>query len=86
MTVAVRERIWSVLSDWYTPDPDHSILMTWPQASLPGGQEIRVLGIPRQDVWHHDGVYVAKRNIDEKTLARLRDDEDNGLGPPPDAA
>ena len=86
MTVAVRERIWSVLADWYTPDPDHSILMTWPQPSLPGGQEIRVLGIPRQEVWRHDGVYVAKKDIDEETLARLRDGDGESLGTPPDAA
>ena len=86
MTVAVRERVWAVLSDWYTPDPEHSILMTWPKPSLPGGQEIRVLGIPQQDVWRHDGVYVARREIDEKTIARLRDGRGEELGPPPRAA
>ena len=86
MTVAVRERIWNLLTDWYTPDPEHSILMTWPQSSLPGGQEVRVLGIPQQDVWRHDGVYVARREVDEKTLARLRDDGGEDLGPSPDAA
>lgn len=86
MTVAVRERVWTVLSDWYKPDPEHSILMTWPKPSLPGGQEIRVLGIPQQDVWRHDGVYVARREIDEKTLADLRDGHGKDLGPSPGAA
>lgn len=86
MTVAVRERIWNVLTEWYRPDPDHAILMTWPQPALPGGQEVRVLGIPQQDVWRHDGVYVARREVDEKTLARLRDRDGEDLGPSPDAA
>ena len=86
MTAAVRERVWSVLSDWFTPDPEHAILMTWPRPSLPGGQEIRVLGAPRQDMWRHDGVYVARREIDEETIARLRAGNGEGVGPSPDAA
>jgi len=52
MTVAVRERIWNVLTEWYRPDPDHAILMTWPQPALPGGQEVRDPAAP-VDRRHH---------------------------------
>ena len=71
MTAGIRDRVWKVLSSWYMPQPDHSILMTWNDPSLPGGQEILTLGIPRQDLCYHDGVYLAWREIDEKTLEQL---------------
>lgn len=61
-------------------------MMTWPRSTLPGGQEIRVLGIPLYDMWRHNGVYVARREIDEETLARVRDGHGQELGPPSGAA
>lgn len=75
MTAGVRERIWSVLEAWYEPDdPERSILMTWPEPSLPGGQEVRTLGVPRHELCNHHGVYLARRELNEsirKRLARL---------------
>lgn len=65
MTAGVRERVWQVLASWYEPGPEAAILMTWPEPALPGGQEIRTLGLPRQDLCEHDGVYLARRAVAE---------------------
>lgn len=86
MVAGIRERVWSVLSDWYEPKPDHSVLMTWPDPDLPGGQEVRVLGAPRNDLWCHHGVYLARREIDEATIARLERDSSPRLGKRTDAS
>ena len=69
MTVRVRERVWKVLSGWFEPSPEHAILMTWPDTALRGGQAIQTLGVPRQDLWDADGVFLVRRSADEATLA-----------------
>jgi CRISPR-associated protein Cas2 len=72
MSAGVRERVWSVLESWYQPDePDRSVLMTWPERTLPGGQEIRTLGIPQHQLCSHYGVYLAKRAMNEPARKRL---------------
>ena len=86
MTAGIRERVWKVLSSWFSPEGEHSILMTWSDSSLPGGQEIRALGIPRQELLRHDGVYLARRDIDEGTMDRLERHGGTDVGPPPGAA
>ena len=72
MTAAVRDRVWGVLESWYEPgEPDRSILMTWPEPSLPGGQEIRALGVPQQELRDHYGVYLARRPLNAQIKKRL---------------
>jgi len=84
MSAGVRERVWSVLCDWYEPDPEHAILMTWKEPRAPGGQSIRSMGIPRQDLRSHQGVFLARRDLDETTLANLETgDVDADTGPEP---
>lgn len=61
MTAGVRERIWAVLEEWWMAYPDCSVLMTWPDATLAGGQNLRVLGLARQDLRQHHGVFLARR-------------------------
>lgn len=63
MTAGVRERLWSVLEEWWMAYPDGSVLMTWPDATLAGGQNLRVLGLPRQDLYDHCGVFLARRDL-----------------------
>ncbi len=73
MTAGVRARVWGVLADWYKPDdPERSILMTWPDAALPGGQEVWTLGLPRQELADHHGVYLARRPLDGPIRKRLQ--------------
>lgn len=63
MSRGVRERVWSVLEEWWLSYPDCSILMTWPESKLPGGQSLRTLGTPRQDLHNHCGVFLARRAL-----------------------
>lgn len=63
MTAGVRERLWTVLEEWWTSYPDGSVLLTWPDAKMPGGQNLRVLGLPRQELHDHCGVFLARRDL-----------------------
>jgi CRISPR-associated protein Cas2 len=63
MSQAVRDRIWEVLERWFAHGEDAGIVMTWPDSSLPGGQQIRVLGDPATTVVEYDGVYLTRRPL-----------------------
>jgi CRISPR-associated protein Cas2 len=63
MTAGVRERLWAVLEEWWMAYPDGSILLTWPDSTRPGGQNLRTLGLPRQDLHDHWGVFLARRDF-----------------------
>jgi CRISPR-associated protein Cas2 len=69
MTMGVRERVWEVLSQWFEagapvgqdPETCASIVMTWLDREAPGGQGIKMLGIPAKELVEADGVLLAKR-------------------------
>jgi len=59
MSKAVRERVWAVLSDWYSYErEDCSIVLTWPDDSETCGQAFLVLGCPRSQLQEVCGVVV----------------------------
>ncbi len=58
---AVRERIWTVLADWFQVEGDASIVMVWTEPGMPGGQDVRTLGLPPVEVVEIDGLLVARR-------------------------
>ena len=67
MSKGVRERVWTVLDDWFQAggattgsDPEQmaSIVLTWRDASAPGGQGIETLGIPAKTLVDADGFYM----------------------------
>lgn len=70
MTVAVRERVWSVVSDWFATLGGGGIVMTWHDSSLPGGQGISVLGSPPKELHSHDGLFLARRPLSESRSDR----------------
>lgn len=78
MTRGVRERVWNVMVDWFEGTEEQSVLMTWPDGKLPGGQRVRALGIPRNDLVRLDGIYVARRDIDEEAVKQLEADLQGG--------
>lgn len=86
MTPGIRERVWKVLESWYEPAPETAVLMTWPEPALPGGQELRTLGLPRQDLCEYGGVYLARRAIDDETREKLEQRAGDPLGPAPHGA
>lgn len=74
MNKGIRERVWQVMVDWFEKDAEEqSVLMTWPDPKLPGGQRVRALGVPRNDLVRVDGVYMARRDVDEETAQRLEE-------------
>lgn len=60
---AVRDRIWSVLRDWFTAERDASVIMLWYDPSVPGQQAIRTLGLPPVEVVEVDGMLLARREL-----------------------
>ncbi len=63
MTPAVRDRVWTVLERWYDELGGGSIVMTWRQRDLPGGQGVWVLGSPRIELVDLDGVFLGRRPV-----------------------
>ena len=86
MTQSVRDRVWGVLTDWFRPEAEHAVLMTWPEPGLPGGQAFRFLGAPRQDLCDYHGVFLAKRDIDDADIEEIQRACESDLGAPPDAS
>ena len=60
MTTGIRERIWHVLSLWYTQLGQGSIVMTWRNPGAVGDQEVRTLGEAPKEIVEADGVYLVK--------------------------
>lgn len=67
MNKAVRERIWKVMEEWFEPGAEQSIVMTWRDRTMVGGQRILTLGVPRHEVYEHDGIFLARRELAEKS-------------------
>lgn len=63
MGTGVRERVWSVLESWWAAYPDSSLVMTWPDRTMPGGQNLRTLGTPVTQLRQHHGVFLARRDL-----------------------
>lgn len=77
MTKAVRERVWSVLEEWFSELGGGGILMTWPDAEQVGGQSIRWLGEPKKDLVEVDGLFFTRRDL----LESSKSDPDLALPP-----
>jgi CRISPR-associated protein Cas2 len=68
---AVRDRIWAVLEKWQVGARGDSALMTWPDATAAGGQQIRVLGEPVMALVECDNLTLARRDLSEDELRSL---------------
>lgn len=64
---AVRDRIWSVLNEWFSAEHDASVVMVWQDNQLPSGQAVRVLGVPPIELVEMDGIVLAKRSLSLNT-------------------
>ena len=61
MSKGVRERVWSVLADWFGGLGGGSIVMTWRDGSEPCGQGLRTLGQPPRRFADIDGLVATVR-------------------------
>lgn len=61
ITPAIRERVWRVLEEWFSKESEASIVMLWADSQAPGGQAVRVLGVPPVALVELDGIILARR-------------------------
>lgn len=64
MTVAIRERVWRVLEEWWMRLETGSVVMTWTDRTLHCGQGVLILGDPAVELHDHDGLYFVRRAAD----------------------
>ena len=57
----VRERIWTVIAEWFLELGGRSIVMTWQDSRQPSGQAVRVLGAPPVELVDQEGVILSRR-------------------------
>lgn len=58
---AVRGRIWETLEEWFNFEKEASVVMVWTDAKMPGGQNVRVLGLPPVGLVEVDGMIISCR-------------------------
>jgi len=61
LSASVRDRIWSVATEWWPYERDASLVMVWVDPQTPGGQQVRTLGTPPIDLVEVDGLVLARR-------------------------
>ena len=59
---AVRERIWTVLTDWWGTMPGGSVVMSWKDKTTTSGLGLEVLGLPPVSLVDLDGLLVVRRD------------------------
>jgi CRISPR-associated protein Cas2 len=61
MSAAVRERVWSVMSDWWLAIGNGSLTMVWRDTAVAGRLRIEFLGEPAKTIVDAGGVLLVKR-------------------------
>ncbi len=61
MTAAVRDRVWTVLSEWYSALGGGAIVMCWPDRKASSSQQVRLLGTAPVELIDHEGLILAVR-------------------------
>ena len=62
LSVAVRERVWAVIAEWFEELGGRCIVMTWQDPRTASGQMVRVIGEPPVELIDHDGVILSRRS------------------------
>ena len=62
MSKGVRERVWSVLSDWYASTGEGSVVMVWADSNATGGVGISYLGTPSKELVDLDGLWIVRKS------------------------
>jgi CRISPR-associated protein Cas2 len=61
MTAGVRDRVWRVMSDWWSAIGKGSLTLVWRDTGAPGKLRIETLGEPPKTIVDADGVLLVKR-------------------------
>jgi len=62
MSAGVRQRVWSVVSDWWQTLGRGALVMVWRDQKAVGNLCIETLGDPPKEIVDADGVLLVKRN------------------------
>ena len=62
LSVAVRERLWTVLKSWWSSLHRGAIVMVWRDKTASGHLRIETLGEPSKEIVDADGVLLLKRH------------------------
>jgi CRISPR-associated protein Cas2 len=62
MTAGIRERTWSVVSDWHGQEPRGSLVMVWRDLNATGGVGLSHLGTPSRELIEIDGMWLTRRS------------------------
>ncbi len=60
MSKGVRERVWSVMTEWHAAEPNGSIVMILRDREAPGGIGLPHLGTPAKTLMEIDGMWIAR--------------------------
>jgi CRISPR-associated protein Cas2 len=60
MSKGVRERIWTVLTEWHTAELGGNIVMVWRDSEATGGIGLAHLGTPTKTLMEIDGMWIAR--------------------------
>lgn len=60
MSKGVRERIWTVLTEWHTAELGGNIVMVWRDSEATGGIGLAHLGTPSKTLMEIDGMWIAR--------------------------
>jgi CRISPR-associated protein Cas2 len=71
LSKGVRERVWDVVCLWLGILPTGSVVMTWPDSSLSGGQAVRTHGVPKVELIDDFGIFLSRRDLTTADLDRL---------------
>lgn len=63
MSPAVRGRVWDTLSDWYSAEPQGSVVVVWRDLNETGGVGIKTLGEPPKELVEVDGLWLVRRMV-----------------------
>jgi CRISPR-associated protein Cas2 len=69
MSAGVRDRVWTVMSGWHGALRKGSIVQLWPNRLAVGGLGMLVLGIPSKEIFDFDGIFLARRALEEDKLS-----------------
>ncbi len=58
----VRDRVWTVLSDWWDGAPGGSITMVWKDDTSPGRLGLLTLGLPPRTLADLDGLLLVRQD------------------------
>ena len=69
MNTGVRERVWSVMSDWHAHEQRGSLVMVWRDLNAVGGVGIAHLGEPPRELIEADGMWLVRRRAPASKIA-----------------